>query len=116
MKSSTFSFVSCGQLNVHLYYCRTQVYEVDILLSKPFIVAIIHLFFFLLFSSQPSARAVCCIQMIVRSFSEGINNDRVGFISKGHAESVSRSDFFHLKLVSLQFTLKWLTSDLLELK
>lgn len=71
--------------------------------------------FFFLFSSQPSARAFCCIQMIVRGFSEGINNDRAGFISKGHAESVSRSDFFLLKLVSLEFTLKWLTFDLLEL-
>lgn len=101
MKSSTFSFVSCGRLNVHLCYCRTQVYEVDVLLSKPFSVAIIHLFFFLLFSSQPSARAVCCIQMIVRAFSEGINNERAGFINKGHAESMFKSDSFLLKLVSL---------------
>lgn len=94
-----------------------QVYEVNVLLSKPFTVAILHLFF-LLFSNQPSARAVYCIQMIVIVLSWSTNNSRAGFISKGHAKSMAVSDSFIPKLVSTVHVegLKWLTSDLRELK
>lgn len=82
-----------------------QVYEVNVLLSKPFTVAIIHLFFFpLLFSSQPSARTVYCIQMIAVVLSWGTNNSRAGFISKEHPRSMAMSDSFMAKLVSVQFT------------
>lgn len=75
--------------------------------------------FFLLFSSQPSARAIHCSQMIAIAFSWGINNSRAAFISKGRAESMAGADSFILKLVSVQFMCKWLkrlTSDLRELK
>jgi len=57
MKSCMFSFVACGLLNVRLYYCRTQVYEVNVLLSKPFSVAIIHFFL----SSSLAVRMSCLL-------------------------------------------------------
>lgn len=62
--------------------------------------------FFLLFSSQPSARAVYCIQMIVIVLSWSTNNSRAGFISKGHAKSMAMSESFIPKLVSVQFMWK----------